>query len=199
MLTIDAIESLSATEREFLRKHIQLSGSIMRIIAIQNFLIEEVHAKRAVEKRGKFMPTDPKIEKLYSTILFGGRKRVTSFDAFPSEFKCQLDMMLFREVTRKQVSEIEAKLKFKLIDVYYGTIRVEVEEMRVDKAFDTAEWEFSESGNDDEAILLRYRDEFIVLMRHLAATMKEGGLKVKELAGTKKEIRRYCRKNGVQL
>ena len=197
MLTIDAIEFLTATERDSLRKHIQLSGSIARIIAIRTFLKEEIHAKRAVEKRGKFMPTDPKTEKLYSAILFGGRKRVTSFDAFPGEFKCQLETMLFREVN--QVSEIEAKLKFTLIDVYYGTKNVEVDEMRVAKAFDTAEWELNESGNDDEAILIRFRDEFIVLMRHLAAIMKEGGQTVKGVAVIKKEIRRYCRANGVQL
>ena len=56
--------------------------------------------------------------------------------------------------------------------------------------FDTAEWELSEPAND-QATLLRFRDEFISVMQQLTdAVVQLGGTAI-EVARLKEEIVRY--------
>jgi hypothetical protein len=193
MIDLDAVQSLTNSERDAIRKHCQLSGSILRILAIQSFLVEQVHEKRSVFKKGKFKPNNPEIDKLYSSILFGGRRRVTSFSTFPSSFRCYLDDLLLRDV--KESQENKANIGFRMIDVYYTTTRVTLQEMQKAKAFVTAEWELMEPA-DDRAVIIRYRDEFIELMQRLADFVKDGKHSAKANRELKTEIKRYCKAAG---
>ena len=193
MIDLDAVHSLANPERDAIREHCRLSGSIQRILAIQSFLIDQVHEKRSVFKRTKFKLNNPEIEKLYSAILFGGRRRHSTFSSFPSSFRCYLDDLLLRAV--RETSENKANLGFRMTDVYYGTTRVTLQEMHTAKAFNTAEWELTDPA-DDRTVIIRYRDEFIELMQRLADFVKGGKHSAKANRELKTEIKRYCKAAG---
>ncbi len=56
--------------------------------------------------------------------------------------------------------------------------------------FDTAEWELSKPAND-QATLLRFRDEFMSLMQQLTDAVVQLGGTVEEVARLKEEIVHY--------
>ena len=188
-IDLQAVPGLKDAERSLIRKHCALSGVIVRSVSIRSFLIKQIHKKRSNFKGGRFTPRDPKINKLYSKVLFGGKKVLSSFDdSFPSKFKCCLDDHLLRSVKH----ELDPVLGFSLCDVYYNPERVPVEELQTGMHFNTAEWELSDLGSD-QATLLRFRDEFICAMQHLVDAAKQLGHKANVVAKLQGEITRYCR------
>lgn len=190
MIDLDSIDVLSDSERAAIRKHCRLSGSIVRILDIRTFLIEQIHEKRSVFKRRLFKIHDPKLQLLYGKILFGGEKHLTSYSSFPCCFRSYLENVLFQEVPDAKDRGASRELGFNMTAVYYNTQNVRVEEMHTAKKFDTAEWELTDEKSDRDT-LLRFRDEFLGLMQSLTDIVEENWRPMEEVNKLKKEIRCY--------
>ncbi len=187
LIDLNAIACLNHSERDAIREHCRLSGSIVRILAIRTFLIEEIHEKRARLKMKFFKLHCPELEILYRKILFGGKACVTSFHTFPCSFRNHLDSILYQQVNR----DAFGKLGFRLASVYYNTHSMNVEEMHTAKEFIISEWELTDDTSNDRLILLKFRDEFIELMQRLTEIAKANGSPREAVKKLQKETNRY--------
>jgi hypothetical protein len=189
-IDLNLISALTDSERSSIRQHCALSGLIRRMGKIRSFLIDQVHTKRADCRRGRFKPRDPMIGKLYGSVLFGGRKRVSSYDAFPLSFKSYLDDLLLRSVCRER----DPTLGFSLCEVYFGAERLPLAELQAAILFEPAEWALNDPA-EDRAIFFRFRDEFIESLQHLANEAQRLGLAAKKVAELRREIARYSKRS----
>jgi hypothetical protein len=187
-VNLSSIAELTNNERNSIREHCALSGLIKRMEAIRSFLIDQIHEKRAVCRKGRFRPNDPIIDKLYTSILFGGKKRISSFDRFPSSFKCYLDDLLFRSVKTGNTPS----MGFSLCSVYYGTKTLPLKELQDSMLFNTSDWELHDPAQD-ATTLFRFRDEFLGALQHLANSVQRLGHTTKKVAELKREITRYSK------
>lgn len=186
---LDLIPTLTDSERSSIREHCALSGLIRRIGRIRSFLIDQVHTQRADCRRGRFKLRDPVIEKLYGTILFGGKKRISSYDTFPLSFKSYLDDLLLGSVCRER----DPMLGFSLCSVYFNRVEnIPLAELQAAIQFEPAEWALNDPA-EDRAILFRFRDEFVQSLQHLANEAKRLGLAAKKVAELRREIARYSK------
>ena len=181
------VPGLKTRERAAIRKHCAFSGRIERTYNIRSFLIKEVHQKRGnQDDNGHYRLEDPNLNEQYNTILYGGQEEPSDFSPYPSVFKSKLEDYLLRSVKRER----DVALGFSLCNVYYNPTNTPLEELQAAMLFDTAEWELSEPAND-QATLLRFRDEFISVMQQLTdAVVQLGGTAI-EVARLKEEIVRY--------
>jgi hypothetical protein len=185
---LNTIPNLTDPERSSIREHCALSGLIQRMEAIRAFLIEQVHEKRADCKRGRFKARDPLIEKLYRTVLFGGKRHLSSFSRFPSSFRCYLDDVLLQSVPLA----LDRNLGFSICNVYYNPKNVPLEELHASLHFNATEWELNDPA-EDQATLRRFREEFIQALQHLTDSSKRLGLPARKMNVLKREVARYSR------
>jgi hypothetical protein len=188
-IDLNSVPTLTYYERSSIREHCALSGLIRRMSNIRTFLINQVHEKRADCKRGRFKPRGALIEKLYASILFGGKKRLSSYYIFPLSFRSYLDDLLCRSVCR----EHDTVLGFSVCGVYFDSANVPPEELHSAFQFDPAEWELNDPA-EDQAVLFRFRDEFIEALQHLVNSVQRLGLSAKkDVAELKREVARYSK------
>ena len=83
-----------------LDEHVQCAKDTSAWFNCVNFYIDQMHdckfePKR--QKKGKFKPLTEEADQLYCRALFYKKLGRSSFDVFPSSFKCILEECMFRE------------------------------------------------------------------------------------------------------
>lgn len=188
-IDLNSVPTLTDSERGSIREHCALSGLIRRMSNIRKFLINQVHEKRADCRRGRFKPRDVALEKLYASILFGGKKHLSSYNIFPLSFRSHLDDLLCRSVCRER----DAVLGFSVCGVYFDSANVPLLELHSAFQFDSSEWELDDPA-EDQAVLFRFRDEFIGALQHLVTSVQRLGCESKkDVAELKREVARYSK------
>ena len=76
--------------------HEQVAKDIARMEAGFSYYIDEVHAKKATNFRGKFKPNDAD-DVFYKKCLFHGLNSRSGFNDFPCQFKSEMESVLYRE------------------------------------------------------------------------------------------------------
>lgn len=61
------------------------------------FYIEQVHAKKCIEKRGRYIPRSKPVDRLLRNWLFHGKQHRSTLDPFPSCFKSNMQSCMFLE------------------------------------------------------------------------------------------------------
>lgn len=140
-------EDLDPINREIVTKHLKISGEIKMWDNIKSWLIDQIHHKKSVIIKGKYIPTDKITSHYYN------KKQLTSFDKFPSAFQCYLEELLVDELKTTN---------FNFIAVYYGHDS-KPDELKYSD-FDKNEWILSEGLQmtlDDVTIMEKYKRNFI--------------------------------------
>ncbi len=187
-IDLDANSHLTDRERSAIREHCILSGLIKRITDIRSFLIKQVNEKCSDFKNGRYKIREPLIDKLVSAIIFGGKKRLNSFDTFPSSFMCCLYEQLCSEVSVKS----DPYLEFGVWSIYYKPEEVPLEELQTAMQFNASDWELQGTPKDQE-ILFRFREDFIEALNHLMEAVKRFGNKQKQITELRRETARYTK------
>ena len=100
---------------------------------INSWLIDQVHKKKSINKRGKYILTDDSMKYYYDSYLYKDKNQLSSMDTFPSKFKAYLEDLLVKDLTTK---------RFNYIEVYYRH-EEKPNKLRYDD-FDKNEWSLSE-------------------------------------------------------
>ena len=198
MISIEDLKALTPHEKELFLKHCKLSGHMRRLRNLREFLIDEIHTKRSSLRRRKYK-INPELEIPYRTILFGGKKRVTSLDIFPCSYQCALECLLFFDFEQTNIEKV-------LIDAGHSDIaRLTgiyhkpdiVKEIEDETKFDELEWSFNDQDND-LAKLERFQDEIISYMLRAEELIAQGSPAFrKDLNTLKKERKRYAKVCGL--
>ena len=189
-IDLNSIVELTDIERNSIREHCALSGLINRMIGIRSFLIKEIHEKRADFKRntGRYKIRDPATCRLYTAILYGGKRGMSSLASFPCNFRGNLDGRLLKSIDIKR----DPVLGFSLCNVYYNPEHVPLEDLHTASQFDETEWTLNHPTGDCD-ILLRFRHEFTDALSQLADAAKWLKCPAKNVAVLEKEIKRYMK------
>lgn len=146
-------KDLDVINKETVTKHLKIAGEIFKWFNITDFLIDEIHEKKSIYKRGKYKPVDQTTDYYYKKFLFKGKKRITSCDIFPSAFKCYLEDVMYTELTIKN---------FDFTSIYYSHSQ-KPQELKYDD-FDKNEWSLSEGlqmTQNDLYIMEKYKEQFL--------------------------------------
>lgn len=184
-LTQKALDAASEDYKTIIVKHLKLSGDVHKWYNIRDFLIEEMHKKKSTLKRMKYHIVDSLAKQYYLNVLFSNRKGNSSWDGFPSAFKCDLEEVLFLELPTNACAELR-KIGVDLIDVYYGHEDKE-KSIKFDE-FDQEEWKLQEGTtfqDNDIKVLRHFINEFLYHMDDWIKIIEES-IGKKKAAGCRK-------------
>jgi hypothetical protein len=153
---LSAYDALKDKEKRILDYHLSISERLRNMVAIRDFLIDQVHLKKCEKKRTKFHTKDSVTEAYYRNYLFHGQRGLSSLDVFPCTFQSAMDSLLFDELPGVNMS---SNL---LMDVYYGPVGE-----KLVNSFVVREWELDEGFSmtlHDKEVLNRFMTELVAVM-----------------------------------
>jgi hypothetical protein len=185
-------DDLDNLNKIIVNRHLRMAGSLKMWEDITTWLIKEIHNKKSMIIRKKYMPTDSITKYYYDKYLFKGGKQLSSFDVFPSTFQSSLEQVLIRELSTK----------FNFPVVYYRH-KDKPNELKYSD-FDKNEWQLSEGfemNSNDICVMEKYKEEFIKFLDScvsLIETFNNTGRSIYEHNRVKKErdrivkVMNYC-------
>jgi len=195
---------LSEKHQKVLHEYCEWAGNIWKIFDINGHLKKQVD-ENYVRYRGSkpYMPQGP-IKKAYDKILFAGRKRVTSIDSWPSEFRFALEECLclrwWQESENKNPtpgphSQEERENKFSLTEVFVFSPSFDLV-ISHQNDWKQENWKVKGKEAEDLQVLRRYQKELVEFQEKVTNHVEKvlGEKVAKELTKPlKKETRRYVK------
>ena len=197
MIPIANLTTLTPAEKELLRKHCELSGHMRRLKQLRTFLKDEIHNKRAVEKRMKFK-IHPELKRPYDKIIFMGKKDLHSFQVFPCSYKGTLDSLLFNEFHHTNIENaltgafLAEGYERPCLTRFYYAVDLPIQELQDAYKFDETEWSLGDPA-DDTTILNKFRDELLAYMRRVEEVLEQAFQNTRDIRELRNERKRYAR------
>lgn len=157
-------KDLDSVNKDIITKHLKIAGQIQMWWDINSWLIDQIHHKKSVKKRVKYIPSSEDTRYYYENYLYKGRNNISSIDIFPCSFSSYLEDVLVKELKTKN---------FNYMSVYYSHDD-KPEELKFSD-FDKNEWLLSEETGmtkNDTFVMERYKTFFIDFIDNCISILK---------------------------
>lgn len=176
-------QDLDSFNKEIVTKYYKISGQINIWREINTFLIEQIHHKKSLYRRGKYSPQDRITKHYYDYYLFRGQKQLTDLDDYPCPFESYLENLLIYELTTK---------RFNYLHVYYHT-----QENPLVFIFNKDEWILSEGVEmtpNDIIIMEKLKSRFLLFIESCVDACRSRPEEYRHLIRIKNKIIRSMNK-----
>ena len=150
---VTEFENLPQEQRELVDTHLRLSGGIRKWEQINSYLIAQMHHKKGTMKRRKYHIPNESARRYYDCYLFRGKQEIGTSDAFPCEFRGELENVLF--------SQVPLESKIDLLGVYYAEKKTKHFGYC---DFEKSEWsleEVKEMSEKDVEVMKKFKTGFV--------------------------------------
>ena len=147
-------DELDDFNKNIVLRHLKIAGKIAMWVNIRKFLKDQIHHKKSKSTKNKsYYPVNSITRHYYTNYIFLGKKNITSWDYFPSQFNSKMENIMIEEMTTKN---------FNYIPIYY-CLEDKPSELHFSD-FDENEWVLSEGlemSRNDIQIVEKYKILFV--------------------------------------